>query len=179
MNAQSKKRATKTNRTTKAQPKVLNKKNWKAERLPYQKDFPVRGFLQMCADRRFHNLIQKEFKRDAGLSSREDYWIHADAGGTPKMADLTIAPDYCYGKKEVRLMGWAAHGDICGGFGDDVGDDEIMQALCKTMQQKVRDYPLATHFIYFVTVQKKRGKEETIISRLRAEPGEDIACTAD
>jgi len=166
---------TKANRT----PEVLNKKNWKVEKLPYQKDLPVRGFLQMCADRRFHALIQKEFKKDAGLSTREDYWIHADAGGTPKMADLTIAPDYCYGKKKVRLMGWAAHGDICGGFGDHVGDDEIMLALCKTMQQKVRDYPEATHFIYFVTVQKKRGKEETIISRLIADPGEDIFCIAD
>ena len=179
MNTQAKRPTKKAGRTSKKQSKVLDEKNWKVKSLAYQKDLPVRGFLQMCADRRFHNLLQKEFKKDAGLSSREDYWIHADAGGTPKMAHLTDAPKYCYGKKKVRLMGWAAHGDICGGFGDHVGDDEIKLALCKTMQRKVRDFPLATHFIYFVTVQKKRGKEETIISRLRAEPGEDIACISD
>ena len=60
------------------QSNVLTEDNWKVERLPYTEDCPTRGFLQLCADRRFHKLIQQEFKKDAGLDSREDYWIHAE-----------------------------------------------------------------------------------------------------
>ena len=177
MNSQSKSRAKKSSRIA-AQQSNPFKENWSANQVPYEEDCPVRGFLQMCADRRFHNLIQKQFKKDAGLTSREDYWIHADAGGTPKMAHLIIAPNYCYNDKKVRLMGWAAHGDNCGGFGSGVDDDEIMLALCKTMEGKVKDYPKAKHFIYFVTTQKKGRKKETVIYRLIAKPGEEIACIA-
>jgi hypothetical protein len=122
-------------------------------------------------------LIQQEFKKDAKLSSRDDYWIHADAGGTPKMACQRVTPDYCYKKKDVRLMGWSAHGAGCGGFGEEVPDDLIMRDLCKTMQWNVREYPLAKHFIYFVTVRKEQGSEQTVVYRMIAEPGSDIVCT--
>jgi len=154
----------------------MSDKNWLVETHPFTEDPPPpRGFLQLCADRRFHKLIQQEFKKDAKLPSREDYWIHADAGGTPMMADRKILPVYCYGKKRVRLMGWAAHGDGCGGYGEEVPDDVIMQDLCKTMQKNVREYPEATHFIYFVTIRN----EQTIVYRMIAQPGEDIFCTQD
>ena len=72
-------------------------------------------------------------------------------------------------------MGWSAHGDKCGGFGNDVKDDVIQKALCKTMQKNVRDYPQARHFIYFVTIIDG----ETVLSKLIAEPGQDIFCTQD
>jgi hypothetical protein len=84
-----------------------------------------------------------------------------------------ITPDYCYINKEVRLMGWSAHGDKCGGFGEEVPDDVIKRELCNTMQRNVRKYPLAKHFIYFVTVRDG----ETVLYRMKAEPGEDIVCT--
>jgi hypothetical protein len=84
-----------------------------------------------------------------------------------------ITPDYCYINKKVLLMGWSAHGAGCGGFGEEVPDDVIKRELCNTMQRNVRKYPLATHFIYFVTVQNS----ETVLYRMRAEPGEDIVCT--
>ena len=158
------------------QSNLLNEENWIVERLPYTEDCPARGFLQLCADRRFHNCIQQEFKKDAKLTSREDYWIHADAGGTPKMESQRTAPNYCYNDKKVRLMGWSAHGDGCGGFGEHVRDDVIMRALCETMQRNVRAYPLAKHFIYFVTVRKEQGNEETIVYRMISEPGADIVC---
>ncbi|MGA9773236.1 MAG: hypothetical protein WBV94_29665 [Blastocatellia bacterium] len=161
------------------QSKVLNEENWTVERLPYTEDCPARGFLQLCADRRFHSCIQQEFKKDANLTSREDYWIHADAGGTPKMESQRTTPNYCYHDKKVRLMGWSAHGAGCGGFGEHVPDNVIMRELCTTMQKNVKEYPLAKHFIYFVTVVKEQGNEETVVYRMIAEPGSDIACTQD
>ena len=93
------------------------------------------------------------------------------------MAKQTVTPNYCYKDKDVRLMGWSAHGDKCGGFGDNVSDEVIRGELCKTMQKNVRDYPLAKHFIYFVTVRKEQGREETIVYRMISEPGADIVCT--
>lgn len=158
------------------QSNALNDENWIVERLPFTEDIPGLGFLQMCADRRFHPLIQQQFKKDANLSSREDYWIHADAGGTPKMAKQNVTPDYCYKTKGVRLMGWAAHGDNCGGFGDGVEDIVIRRALCETMQGKVKEYPEAKHFIYFATIYKEQGKEETVLYRMICEPGSDVVC---
>lgn len=173
MNDQSSRPATNADPTAERQSNVLSEGNWMVERLPYTEDCPARGFLQLCADRRFHRIIQQKFKKDAKLTSREDYWIHADAGGTPKMECQRITPDYCYINKKVRLMGWSAHGDKCGGFGEEVPDDVIKRELCNTMQRNVRKYPLATHFIYFVTVRNRK----TVLYCMKAKPGEDIVCT--
>jgi hypothetical protein len=153
-----------TNSTTDSQG--TNVENWKVDHLPYIEDYQGLGFLQMCADRRFHQCIQQEFKKDAGLPTREDYWIHADAGGTPKMADQKITPDYCYHTKGVRLMGWSAHGAGCGGFGEEVPDEVIRQDLRATMGPNIRAYPEATHFIYFVTIEN----DETVLYSMIVRP---------
>ena len=153
----------------------MSNKNWIDERHPFTEEPPKRGFLQLCADRRFHALIRRQFQHDARLSSPEDYWIHADAGGTPKMVDSKITPRFCYIDNTVRLMGWSAHGDKCGGFGNEVKDDVIKQALCESMQKNVKEYPEAKHFIYFVTIING----QTVLSRMIAEPGQDIFCTQD
>jgi hypothetical protein len=176
MDDQSSSQATNAAPTREPQSNVLNEENWIIDRLPFTEDSPARGFLQLCADRRFHECIQREFKKDANLTSREDYWIHADAGGTPKMASQKVTPNYCYFDNKVRLMGWSAHGDNCGGFGAGVGDVFIRRALCETMQGKVKEYPEAKHFIYFVTVYKDQDKDETVVYRMICEPGLDIVC---
>ena len=87
-----------------------------------------------------------------------------------------VTPDYCYYNNKVRLMGWSAHGANCGGFGDGVEDVVIRRQLCETMQRNVKKYPEAKHFIYFVTVHKEQGKEETVVHRMILEPGSDIVC---
>jgi|SRR5437667_3414505 len=135
---------------------------------------PLLGFLQMCADRRFHRCIQERFQLDAGLGTPEDYWIHADAGGTPRMADQTLAPNYCYFDKKVRKMGWSAHGDKCGGW-PGVPDDEIRKKLIETMRKKVLDYPLARHFIYFATTKTEKGAEELVLYCLTYDTASDQA----
>ncbi|HKR02484.1 MAG TPA: hypothetical protein VJT09_17535 [Pyrinomonadaceae bacterium] len=157
----------------KDQSNGLNEENWVVEKLPYTGDVAPRGFLQLCADRRFHRVLQERFQQDAGLSSSLDYWIHADAGGTPKMEDLTIAPDYCYHDKKVRLMGWSAHGDGCGGFGESVPDDVIERALRATAAKKRKIYEDAKHFVYFVTIKKERETEETVVYSRICEKGSD------
>ena len=150
-------------RATKANP---NEENWLVQKLTYTDDVPVLGFLQLCADRRFHRYLQKRFQKDAKLKSPTDYWIHADAGGTPKMEKQLIAPDYCYKKKGVRLMGWSAHGDGCGGFGEEVKDEVIKRALLKTFKVQRKRYKDARHFCYFVTAKKKGATKETVVYSL-------------
>jgi len=153
--------------------KVLNEKDSVVVSCRYTPDPPLRGFLQLCADRRFHRSIQELFQADAKLKSPEDYWIHADAGGTPKMAHLTIAPNYCYHTMRVRLMGWAAHGNICGGFKPGTSDKVIKRELLDTMEKKVKEYPKAKHFIYFATTKKKGDAEEAVVYCLTYDKGAD------
>ncbi len=119
------------------QSNVVNEEKWLGQRYPDPGIPPLLGFLQLCADRRFHRCLQDQFQKDTGINSPEDYWIHADAGGTPKMECQRIAPDYCYYDKGARLMGWSAHGDICGGFGPDVPDEVIQQALLVVARRKM------------------------------------------
>lgn len=150
-----------------------NEKDWDVRILPYTDDVALLGFLQLCADRRFHRDIQEQFQDDAGLGSPEDYWIHADAGGTPKMECQRTAPDYCYYDKEVRLMGWAAHGAVCGGFGPNVPDDVIRRALIVVSDRKREEYPDARHFVYFATIIKEGDVEKTAVYCLKTEKGAD------
>lgn len=163
MNDQSRSKA-----TTRQQSNGLDEENWLVKNLPYTKDYPLLGFLQLCADRRFHSLLQNEFQKDAKLKKPTDYWIHADAGGTPKMKNRHIAPDYCYNQKKVRLMGWSAHGAGCGGFGEEVPDHVIRRALEKTFKIQRRRYPDAKHYCYFVTIKKKGKKEETVVYSIKS-----------
>lgn len=145
------------------EPQSNAEESWVERELPYISDSPLLGFLQLCADRRFHSLIQSEFQKDAKLKKPTDYWIHADAGGTPKMEKLTTAPNYCYKQKKVRLMGWSAHGAGCGGFGEHVPDHVIRKALQTTFKKQRRRYPKAKHFCYFVTIKKDRDKEDKVV----------------
>jgi hypothetical protein len=164
---------TNVNPTAEQQSDVLNEENWVVQKLPYTEDVAPLGFLQLCADRRFHRDIQEQFQRDAGLASSTDYWIHSDAGGTPKMENQHIAPDYCYNKKGVRLMGWSAHGDGCGGYGEDVPDDVIKRDLLATVESKRTRYKDAQHFVYFVTAKRERGTEETVVHSMVCGKGSD------
>ena len=152
---------------------VVNEEDWVDRRCPNIPDAPILGFLQLCADRRFHRYLQEQFQADAKLKSPEDYWIHSDAGGTPKMECQRTAPDYCYYDKEVRLMGWSAHGKICGGFGPNVPDEVIKQALVTVYRRKRDDYPCARHFVYFATTIGEGDAEETVVHCMKHEPAAD------
>jgi len=150
---------------------VPNEENWSEDMTcPDPGEPPVLGFLQLCADRRFHKCLQQKFQTDAELDSPEAYWIHADAGGTPKMESLITAPDYCYKKKGVRLMGWSAHGSGCGGYGDHVPDDVIQSELNEVAQRRAADYPQATHYIYFATIGRGKDAGKAAVYSMKYEP---------
>jgi hypothetical protein len=151
---------------------VANEETWSNSEMtcPDPGDLPVLGFLQLCADRRFHKCIQQKFQTDAGLSSPEAYWIHADAGGTPKMECQTTAPDYCYYKKGVRKMGWSAHGNGCGGFGEHVPDDVIQHELNVIARRRAADYPNTTHYIYFATIGAGKDAGQAVVYCMKCEP---------
>jgi hypothetical protein len=135
-------------------------------------DYPIMGFLQLCADRRFHQCIQEAFRDDSKLDSPQKYWIHADAGGTPKMTERTTAPRYCYDQNDVRLMGWSAHGNGCGGFPPGTEDKVIEDALYKTIPDKIRDYPEATHFVYFARAIGIGKAAQSVLYCLKYEKGQ-------
>ena len=137
----------------------------------FSPDYDVMGFLQLCADRRFHRCLMKRFQDDAKLDAPEKYWIHADAGGTPAMAELTAAPDYCYYTKGVKVMGWSAHGGGCGGF-PYTEDDEIRRELEKVAQEKAAKYTKASHFVYFATT-KEKGADEAVVYCMKYEKTAD------
>lgn len=163
--------ATNVNPPAERQPKAHSEKNWSALKCVDPGEPDVAGYLQLCADRRFHRCIQKQFEEDAELNSPEEYWIHADAGGTPKMECQRIAPDYCYYKMHVEWMGWSAHGNVCGGFGPDVSDEEIKHALDVISQRKIEEYPNATHLVYFATLRKEGDAEEAVVYCTKHEKG--------
>lgn len=113
------------------------------------------GFLQMCADRRFHAKMEEEFRRLTGLSET-DYWIEATAGGAPAISDPKTA-DYA-DSHGARFMGWAAHGTNCGGF-PGISDESMEARLDETIRDRQSRYPDATHLKIFSTDQETHGEK--------------------
>ena len=116
------------------------------------------GFLQLCADRRFHRLTMVEFEQLTGLGEG-DYWIEARAGGAPSWSDNTKTARYAYGEG-ARFMGWAAHGDSCGGF-PGVSNDELRQKVEGTLESRAGEFPEAEHIALFA----HRGGVEVVARR--------------
>jgi hypothetical protein len=131
-------------------------------------NYPPLGFLQMCIERRFHLAVQDRFMKETGLGET-DYWIHTDAGGSPKMESEVhlVAPNYCYAAPQrARIMGWSAHGSKCGGFPTGATDWEILKALQETLNKKPGMYPGARHLGFFA----KEGQTGNQIEILLIEP---------
>jgi hypothetical protein len=104
------------------------------------------GFLQLCVDRRFHRLTMAAFEEATGLASTA-YWIEAVVGGAPGHALRPRGAEYARAHG-ARVMGWAAHGNGCGGF-PDVGDDRLRAMLEATLGRRRVEYPDAEHLAFF------------------------------
>src|SRR5262245_27275447 len=109
---------------------------------PREGDAVARGFLQLCADRRFHRATMLAFERATGLPP-DGYWIEARPGGAPSWADNTRASRLAHRNGAV-YMGWAAHGDGCLGFpGEPNG--RMADRLARTVRKRAEEFPKATH----------------------------------
>jgi hypothetical protein len=104
------------------------------------------GFLQLCADRRYHRKTMAAFEQATGLGP-DDYWIEASAGGAPELGVSTATARFAY-DQGARVMGWAAHGDQCGGF-PGLDNDAILAKLRTAVADLAPDFPGATHWILF------------------------------
>jgi hypothetical protein len=118
------------------------------EKPPEEHDPLAKGFLQLCADRRFHLLVMEAFEEAAGLQP-DEYYIEARPGGAPSWRDATSTGRIAY-RKGARMMGWAAHGDRCLGF-PGLGNDEVRAKLEEAARRRSGDFPEATHFLLFAT----------------------------
>jgi hypothetical protein len=107
---------------------------------------PQLGFLQLCSDRRFHMLTMEKFEDVTGLAP-DEYWIEARPGGAPSWDDNTKAARLAYGQGAAH-MGWAAHGDRCGGF-PGVSNEQLGNKLLKTLRKRAEEFPMAHHYGFF------------------------------
>jgi hypothetical protein len=105
-----------------------------------------RGFLQLCADRRYHRKTMVAFERATGLKP-DEYWIEARAGGSASWGDTTRAGRLAYGEG-ASAMGWAGHGDRCGGFPGE-SNAELRRKLERTARKRAGDFPRARHYLLF------------------------------
>ena len=113
---------------------------------PQPGDGVARGFLQLCADLRYHRATMEAFERATGLAP-DAYWIEAGPGGAPSWPELTITATLAHERGAVR-MGWAAHGDECLGLAGQ-RDDEIRARLERTVRARAADVPDARHYLLF------------------------------
>jgi hypothetical protein len=105
-----------------------------------------RGYLQLCADRRYHRKTMQAFELATGLRP-DEYWIEARAGGAASWNDTTRASRLA-SREGATHMGWAGHGDSCGGFPGE-SNHELRRKLERTARKRAADFPRAAHYLLF------------------------------
>ncbi len=106
------------------------------------------GYLQLCAERRFHRRVMEAFERAAGLRA-DGYWIEARPGGAPSWSDNTRGARIAH-QNGARHMGWAAHGDVCLGL-PGKSNAEVRRMLEKTARARSAEFPGAEHYLLFAS----------------------------
>jgi hypothetical protein len=113
---------------------------------PRPDDGVVRGYLQLCADLRYHRATMTAFERATGLPA-DGYWIEARPGGAPSWSDNTRGARLAH-ERGATHMGWAAHGDECLGLRGE-SDEQIRRRLERTVRARAADFPDARHYGLF------------------------------
>jgi hypothetical protein len=104
------------------------------------------GFLQLCAERRFHRAVMEAFERETDLRP-DEYWIEARPGGAPSWSDNTKAARLAH-RSGARFMGWAAHGDVCLGF-PGATDETLRRSLLRAASRRAEEFPRCVHLALF------------------------------
>lgn len=122
------------------------------------------GFLQLCADRRFHRAIMDAFewavtehekahapKGELGPFRDHHFWIEAAAGGAPS---LDVASPTCAFavSKGTKYLGWSAHGDDCGGF-PGMDDAHMLQILRAAVVRRGVAFPHGVHWAFLAIAE--------------------------
>ena len=106
----------------------------------------VKGFLQLCSDRRFHRTIMAAFEQETGLAPH-DYYLEARPGGAASWSETTRMGRFAY-RNGAGFMGWAGHGDACRGF-HGASNDELRRHLERTARRRAESFPRAAHYLLF------------------------------
>jgi len=104
------------------------------------------GFLQLCAERRFHRTVMETFERETGLAP-DEYWIEARPGGAPSWSDNTKGARLAH-SNGAQFMGWAAHGDVCLGF-PGASDETLRRSLLRAASRRAEEFPRCAHLALF------------------------------
>lgn len=113
------------------------------------------GYLRPCMDRRFVASVRAAFEKATGLGET-DYWHEGNPGGSANEID-PLGADYAYAHG-ARFMGWAAHGDRCGGNPGKT-DAEIAAQLDENVKKAQKKYPEAAHYRIFSTEKETKVDE--------------------
>lgn len=107
------------------------------------------GFLQLCADKRFHRAICLAFET-VGRVDPQRYWLEATAGGSPALDPTTPTSAHAV-LNGATVFGWAAHGDDCGGFAGHA--TVVMRALLHAaIARRALAYPRSAEHWGFLAV---------------------------
>jgi hypothetical protein len=88
----------------------------------------------------------EKFEEVTGLGP-DEYWIEAGPGGAPSWDDNTEAARLAYAEGAAH-MGWATHGDRCGGF-PGASNEELRTKLLKALRKRAEEFPKARHYGLF------------------------------
>ena len=104
------------------------------------------GYLQLCADRRYHRETMLAFERATGLRP-DEYWIEARPGGAPGYQDATRMARIAY-REGAQHLAWAAHGNGCRGF-HGATDDEMRGKLDRAARSRLDEFRNVSHYTLF------------------------------
>ena len=104
------------------------------------------GYLQLCADRRFHYLTMAAFEEATGLEP-EQYWIEARSGGAPAYADRTRAARFAY--REARSTSAGLPTATVPRLPGRVERGRCGSKLERAVRARMDDFPRATHYELF------------------------------
>lgn len=108
-----------------------------------------KAYLCACMDHRFFERILEEFRAAAGTRM---VYLETEAGGAPAFGSEPGSARLAHQHAgiQARIMGWAAHGDGCGGF-PGRSNDEMREKLLATVNERRRDFPDCKHLALFAT----------------------------
>src|SRR5690554_806601 len=97
----------------------------------------IKGYLNVCMDKRFWKKATEMFTEKTSLSVT-DFWLETNPGGVNTLENM-VGQDYA-ASHGATVMGWGAHGSVCGGQ-QGISDDESKARLMQKIEEKKGKFP--------------------------------------